>query len=61
MEMAIAHASAGLTKACFLNDSMKKTQDVCTLAVEVLKTTALKQELTKISHFLQHIYAKVIN
>lgn len=45
MEMAIAHANSGLSRACFLNDRMKKTQDVCGLAVEVLKSTALKKSL----------------
>lgn len=59
--MAIAHSNAGLSKACFLNDRMKKTQDVCSLAIETLKTTALKAELTKIAHFLNCIYLKMIN
>lgn len=61
MEMAIAHASSGLSKACFLNDKMKRTQDVCSLAMKVLNTTALKPELENIAAHLQAIYHQMIN
>lgn len=56
MDMAIAHANSGLGRALFLNDKMKKTQDICNIAIEILKTTALKQELEKISYYLESIY-----
>ncbi|KAL4482884.1 hypothetical protein ABPG74_018910 [Tetrahymena malaccensis] len=61
MDIAIAHANSGLSRALFLNDKMKKTQDICSLAIEVLKTTSLKQELEKISYYLECIYHKMIN
>lgn len=56
MEMAIAHANSGINYACFLNDKMKRTQDLCTLAINVLNTTGLKSELQKISYHLELIY-----